>query len=574
MIEYLTLFNTPYEQYLRNIEAHQTHAGYFSIDKKGRKVDSSIKRGSDESDDISAYDLILKDKEKLLSFGNPVRFIFSHSALREGWDNPNVFQICTLKHGGSSPTQKRQEVGRGLRLCVNQNGDRMDADTLGGQVQQINQLTVIASDGYKDFVADLQQGIRDDLYERPTKATAEYFIGKTLRIDGNDITVSDEQGRDIYRYLVRNDYIDDDDHVTDGYRAELANGVLASLPESCKDISEGVYALIQSVFDEHALDNMISNGRETKIQENALNDNFYKKEFQALWNYINHKYAYTVEFDSEELIQKAITHIDEKMFVAKLQYTVTTGEQGSDWNTEKLKSGDGFVAEKSRTFTLMRTEGTLVKYDLVGKVAEGAKLTRRSAARILSGIKPYTFAMFKNNPEEFIVKAIRLINEQKAAMIVEQITYNKAEGSYDANIFTAEKNTDFSRAYRAKKNVQDYVFADGYARNGQSVERRFAEDMDLADEVCVYTKLPKGFSIPTPVGNYSPDWAIAFHKGTVKHIFFIAETKGTMETFNLKAIEKAKIDCAKKLFKSLSGADVVYDSVDSYHHLLDIMESL
>ena len=412
------------------------------------------------------------------------------------------------------------------------------------------------------------------MYERPTKATAEYFIGKTLRIDGNDITVSDEQGRDIYRYLVRNDYIDDDDHVTDGYRAELANGVLASLPESCKDISEGVYALIQSVFDEHALDNMISNGRETKIQENALNDNFYKKEFQALWNYINHKYAYTVEFDSEELIQKAITHIDEKMFVAKLQYTVTTGEQGSDWNTEKLKSGDGFVAEKSRTFTLMRTEGTLVKYDLVGKVAEGAKLTRRSAARILSGIKPYTFAMFKNNPEEFIVKAIRLINEQKAAMIVEQITYNKAEGSYDANIFTAEKNTDFSRAYRAKKNVQDYVFADGYARNGQSVERRFAEDMDLADEVCVYAKLPKGFSIPTPVGNYSPDWAIAFHKGTVKHIFFIAETKGTMETFNLKAIEKAKIDCAKKLFKSLSGADVVYDSVDSYQHLLDIMESL
>ncbi len=572
--EYLTLFNTPYEQYLRNIEAHQTHAGYFSIDKKGCKVDSSTKRGSDESDDISAYDLILKDKEKLLSFGNPVRFIFSHSALREGWDNPNVFQICTLKHGGSSPTQKRQEVGRGLRLCVNQNGDRMDADTLGGQVQQINQLTVIASDGYKDFVADLQQGIRDDLYERPTKATAEYFIGKTLRIGGNDITVSDKQGRDIYRYLVRNDYVDDDDHVTDRYRADLANGVLASLPESCKDISEGVHILIQSVFDEHVLDGMISNGHETKIQENALNDNFYRKEFQTLWNYINHKYAYTVEFDSEELIRKAIAHIDEKMFVAKLQYTVTTGEQGSDWNTEKLKSGDGFVAEKSRTFTLTRTEGTLVKYDLVGKVAEGAKLTRRSAARILSDIKPYTFAMFKNNPEEFIVKAIRLINEQKAAMIVEQITYNKTEGSYDANIFTAEKNTDFSRAYRAKKNVQDYVFADGYARDGQSVERRFAEDMDLADEVCVYAKLPKGFSIPTPVGNYSPDWAIAFHKGTVKHIFFIAETKGTMETLNLKPIEKAKIDCARKLFKSLSGSDVVYDSVDSYHHLLDIMESL
>lgn len=572
--EYLTLFNTPYEKYLRSIDVHGTHAGYFSIDKKGHKVDSTIKRGSDESDDISAYDLILKDKERLLSFNNPVRFIFSHSALREGWDNPNVFQICTLKHGGSSPTQKRQEVGRGLRLCVDQNGNRMDSDTLGSQVQQINQLTVIASDGYKEFVSDLQKGIRDDLYERPTKATPEYFIGKTLVIDGNSITVSDKQGRDIYRYLIKNDYIDGEDHVTEQYRADSANGVLAPVPDSCADISDGVHALIRSIFDEHALDDMISNGHDTKIEENALNDNFYKKEFQALWNYINHKYAYTVEFDSEELIRKAIAHIDDKMFVAKLQYTVTTGEQERDWSFDQLKSGDGFMAEKSRTYTLERAEGSAVKYDLVGKIAEGAKLTRRSAARILAGIRPYTFAMFKNNPEEFITKAIRLIGEQKATMIVEQIAYNQIEGTYDSAIFTAEKNTDFSRAYRAKKNVQDYVFADGYAKDGRSVERKFAEDMDLADEVCVYAKLPKGFSIPTPVGNYSPDWAVAFHKGTVKHIFFIAETKGTMETLNLKPIEKAKIDCARKLFSSLSTADVVYDSVDSYQHLLDIMEKL
>ena len=572
--EYLTLFNTPYEQYLRSIEVCQTHAGYFSVDKKGRKVNSSLKRGSDESDDISAYDLILKDKERLLSFSNPVRFIFSHSALREGWDNPNVFQICTLKHGGSSPTQKRQEVGRGLRLCVNQNGERMDADTLGNLVQQINQLTVIASDGYKDFVADLQKGIREDLYERPTKASPDYFIGKTIVVAGNDVTVTEKQGRDIYRYLIKNDYIDEDDHVTEQYRADLANGVLAAVPDSCLPIAEGIHALIQSIFDEHALDDMIGNGHGTKIPENALNDNFYKKEFQTLWNYINHKYAYAVEFDSGELIRKAITHINEKMFVAKLQYTVITGEQGKDLDSEKLKSGTGFVAEKSKTFTLERSESSLVKYDLVGKIAEGARLTRKSVVKILTGIHPYTFAMFRNNPEEFITKAIRLINEQKATMIVEQITYNQTDGRYDSAIFTAEKNTDFSRAYRSKKNVQDYVFTDGYAKNGRSVERRFAEDMDLAEDVCVYAKLPKGFSIPTPVGNYSPDWAIAFHKGTAKHIFFIAETKGTMETLNLKPIEKAKIDCAKKLFSTLSTADVVYDSVDSYQHLLDIMENL
>lgn len=570
--EYLTLYNTPYEQYLRSIEVYQTHAGYFSIDKKGRKVDSSLKRGSDESDDISAYDLILKDKERLLSFSNPVRFIFSHSALREGWDNPNVFQICTLKHGGSSPTQKRQEVGRGLRLCVNQNGERMDADTLGSQVQQVNQLTVIASDGYRDFVADLQRGIREDLYDRPTKATKEYFTGKTIVINGSDVTVTEKQASDIYRYLIKNDYIDEDDHVTDKYRADLENGTLVPVPESCVDITESVHVLIQSVFDEHIFDDMFHNGHDTKIQENALNDNFYKKEFQTLWNYINHKYAYTVEFDSEELIRKAIAHIDDKMFVAKLQYTVTTGEQGQDWDSEQLKGGTGFVAGHSKTFTLERTAGSSVRYDLIGKVAEGTKLTRRSVASILTGIRPHIFAMFRNNPEEFITKAIRLINEQKATMIVEKISYNQIDGTYDSTIFTAEKNSDFSRAYRAKKNVQDYVFADGYARDGRSIERELAENMDLADEVCVYAKLPRGFSIPTPVGSYSPDWAVAFYSGTVKHIFFVAETKGTMETLNLKPIEKAKIDCARKLFESLSNTGIVYDVITNYQDLLNIME--
>ena len=201
-------------------------------------------------------------------------------------------------------------------------------------------------------------------------------------------------------------------------------------------------------------------------------------------------------------------------------------------------------------------------------------MTRRSVARILDGVDPTKFAMFQNNPEEFITKAIHLINEQKATMIVEQITYSRTEGTYDSTIFTVEKNSDFSKAYRSKKNVQDYVFTDGYAKDGKSVECRMAEDMDLAEEVCVYAELPRGFSIPTPVGNYSPDWAIAFNKGTVKHIFFIAETKGTMETLNLKPIEQAKISCAKKLFASLSTEDVVYHDVDSYQSLLNIMESL
>ena len=570
--EYLTLFNTPYEQYLRSIDVHSTHAGYFSIDKKGHKSDPSLKRGSDISDDESAYELILKDKEKLLSLDNPVRFIFSHSALREGWDNPNVFQICTLKHGGDSTTNKRQEVGRGLRICVNQSGDRMDEHVLGSEVQQVNKLTVIASDGYKDFVSSLQKEIKDDLYERPTKATPEYFQGKRLKIGDDVITVTSDQAHTIYFYLAKNDYIDEDGHVTDKYRADTENKTLALLPDKVRDIAEGVHALVQGIFDEHALDGMIENGNVTKVQENALNDNFYKKEFQTLWNYINHKWSYTVHFDSDELIQKSIQHIDDKLFVAKLQYTVTKGIQGEDWSADTVKSGSGFTAEKSHTYNLERGETSQVRYDLIGKIGAGTHLTRRTVTAILKGISPLKFAMYVNNPEEFISKVSRLINEEKATMIVDDITYNKTDGTYDSEIFTAEKNKDFSKAYLAKKNVQDYVFADGTAE--KSIERKFAEDMDLDDKVVVYAKLPRGFQIPTPVGNYAPDWAIAFQKGTVKHIYFVAETKGSMDSMDLRPIEQAKIKCAKKLFNEISTDDVIYGQVDSYQNLLSMMNAI
>lgn len=572
--DYLTLFtDEPYQKYLRSIEASDTHAGYFSIDKKGRMVDSSTRRGSDESDDISAYDLILKRKEILLSFDNPVRFIFSHSALREGWDNPNVFQICTLKHGGISPTQKRQEVGRGLRLCVDQRGERMDAERCGATVHSLNVLTVIASEGYSSFVSGLQTGIKEALYDRPSKATAEYFIGKTIMVGEQPVLIDAKQARDIYRYLLKNDYIDDDDNITPDYRADLDGGLLAALPESLAPMADGVHALVQSVFDPSVLAAMVQDANQTRITENELNENFAKEEFQQLWSYINHKYAYTVEFDSGELIQKAIAHINDKMFVTRLQYTVTTGEQNRDMDANAIQRGDGFDRTQTRTDTLDLAETSQIKYDLIGKIAEGTTLTRRTVAAVLSGIQPYVFAMFKHNPEEFITKAIKLIKEQKATMIVEHITYDQLEEVYDCKIFTAEKSGgDYARAYRARKSIQDYVFTDGTAE--RSVEWRFAEDMDHAAEVCVYAKLPKGFHIPTPVGNYSPDWAIAFNEGSVKHIFFVAETKGTMDTLQLKPIEQAKIACAKRLFNTASTSRVKYHDVDSYQSLLNIMGKL
>lgn len=569
---YITLFDTPYQKYLKSIEVEDTHKGYFSIDKKGRAVNSSIKRGSDFSDDISAYDLILKNKERLLSFAEPTRFIFSHSALREGWDNPNVFQICTLKHSDST-TMKRQEVGRGLRLCVNQDGFRIDEQSLGKDlVHKVNKLTVIASESYKEFVTDLQRQIKEVLYDRPTKASKEYFVGKTVQVDGIPQKISDRQATAIYRYLLKNNYIDDNEHITDQYRADLDNNALAPLADELKPISEGIHKLIQSIFNDKILEDMIGNGNETTVPSNDLNENFAKKEFQTLWNYINHKYAYTVDFDSVELIRKSIEQIDRELFVSQLQYTVSKSEQRDVMDVNMVRESNSFYEAKSSTTTLKHSETSQIKYDLIGKIAEGTVLTRKTVAAILQGISPIKFAMFKYNPEEFITKVIRLIKEQKATMIVEHISYDQIEGTYDSSIFTAEKHASFDKAYRAEKHIQDYVFTDGTAE--KSVERKFAEELDGAKEVCVYAKLPKGFAIPTPVGSYSPDWAIAFYEGTVKHIYFIAETKGTMESLELRPIEKAKISCARKLFNEISTENVVYHDVDSYQSLLNIMNSI
>ena len=573
--EHLSLFDTSYQKYLRSTidNISKIHKGYFSIDKKtGRSVNSTLKKGSEFSDDISAYDLILKNKERLLSFEEPTRFIFSHSALREGWDNPNVFQICTLKHSDSQ-TAKRQEVGRGLRLCVNQAGNRMDAETCGETVHDINVLTVIASESYKTFVTDLQSDIKTMLYDRPLAATSEYFTGKIILVDGQQTTIDAKTANTIEFYLIANGYIDMDRKVTDKYRNDLAAGMLAPLPQDIAPMTEGVHKLVQAVFDESVLKDMITDGHETKVKDNPLNDNFYKKEFQTLWNYINHKYAYTVEFDSEELIRKAIAHIDDRLVVSQLQYTTSIGQQKSQMNEHEVERGDSFKTAKTRTQTLSHAETSRVKYDLIGKVAEGTTLTRRTVARILSGLATGKIEYFKHNPEEFISKVTKLINEQKATMIVDHISYDQTSGNYDSAIFTAEKSSQgFDKAFLAKKAIQDYVFTDGTAE--KSKERQFAENLDAADEVCVYAKLPKGFHIPTPVGNYSPDWAIAFNEGAVKHIYFIAETKGTMDSLNLRPIEQAKISCAKKLFNEISTSNVKYHDVDSYQSLLAIMNKI
>ena len=561
--ENLTLFEDDYQKYLRRFAAAQVHNGYFSIDKKGHSIDSEVKRGKDTSDDISAYDLILKNKERLLSFDEPTRFIFSHSALREGWDNPNVFQICTLRHANSS-TAKRQEVGRGLRICVDNDGNRMDKERLGDAVHDTNKLTVIANENYSSFVDALQKETKDTLRERPTQATVDYFKGVTVKVGEEKHTISEQEAASIVTYLFENDYIDEKGNILQDYHVDMEKGTLAPMSKKLQPIEEQVHKLIQSIFDPAALEDMVedANGKAEVVNE-RLNDNAEKKEFKALWNEINHRYVYTVHYDSEELIQKAIAAINSDLNVTQLKYIVTTGIQGDD--------DLDFTGEQSTRTKEMRDVSTSnVPYDLVGDIAKAATLTRRTVTRILKGIQRSKLYMFKNNPEEFIRKVSHIIREQKATMIVEHISYNRTENQYDSDIFTKEKSRQtVDKAYPAQKHILDYVFPDSQG------EREFAEDLDKAEEVCVYAKLPRSFQIPTPVGNYAPDWAIAFNDNMgVKHVFFIAETKGSMDSMQINKIEDAKIDCAKKLFNNLSTSHVRYHEVDSYQKLLDVMKSM
>jgi len=554
----------PYREYLSGIDAASTHTGYFSVDRKSRRLrDPAVRARAVDSDDADAYDLILRDKERLLSFAEPTRFIFSHSALREGWDNPNVFVMCMLKHSDNT-ISRRQEVGRGLRLCVDQYGNRVDNPEV---VHDINVLTVVASESYSDFVAGLQREMVEALSSRPQQATEAYFTGKILATDQGPLEVTAAMAKQIYRYLVRHDYTDDDDRITGAYHQARAAGRLARLPEALQPCAEAVFELIDSVFSEAQLP-QVGDGR--RLRNNRLNSNFTRKEFQELWARINRRAVYRVDFDSAELIEKCVAALNRELHVTPLRYTLQTGMQQDGLTDDRLKQNDGFALQETES-TDATAIHTGVKYDPVGRIAENTRLTRRTVAAILAGLEAGIFAQFRQNPEQFITGASRIISEQKASMVIERLTYEPLDESYDTDIFTAgQAGQDFSRATgKLRKHVYDYAIVDS------EVERRFVQDLDAASEVVVYAKLPRGFLIPTPVGDYNPDWAISFREGKVRHIYFVAETKGSMTSMKLHAIEAKKIDCARRFFdginRHIANDRVRYDLVDSFDRLMEIL---
>ena len=554
-----------YMKYLAAIPADKTHAGYFSIDKKGHMINSKVARKETTSDDVSAYELIMKNKELLLDRDpkkSPVRFIFSHSALREGWDNPNVFQICTLKQS-SSDVRKRQEVGRGLRLCVNQDGERMDTNALGNDVHNVNVLTVIASESYDSFAKGLQTEMADAVADRPRAVTVDLFVGKVIKDDkGNEQVIDQDTASAIHYDMIVNGYIDRKGVLTDKYYEDKANGEV-KVAEEVADSAASVIEIVDSIYDARSMqpENARSNNVELQVDEDKL----AMPEFKALWSKINSKSVYVVDFDTDELIRKSIDSLDDKLRVSKIYFRVESGAMDTIKSKEELVAGASFAKEESASYGVTITANSNVKYDLIGKLVDETGLTRKAIIAILQGIQPHVFNQFKDNPEEFIVKVAALINDEKATAIIEHITYDVLDEHYGMDVFTDPtiKGKLGVNAMKAKKHLYDHIVYDS------SNERDFATDLDTNTDVAVYVKLPDGFYISTPVGHYNPDWAIAFYEGKVKHIYFVAETKGSMSSMQLRLIEESKIHCAREHFKAISNGNVVYDVVDSYKSLLE-----
>lgn len=558
----------PYIRYLEQIEASQTHAGYFSIDKKGKMVDcKKLNKKEQTSNEAEDYELIMKNKELLLNRDpkkSPVRFIFSHSALREGWDNPNVFQICTLKQS-SSEVRKRQEVGRGLRLCVDQEGARMDTSVLGEDIHEVNVLTVIASESYDSFAKGLQSELAEAVGNRPAAVTPELFKGKLLvDSDGNEQVADEKLARVIYNNLIRNDYVDDSGKLTDRFYEDKKSGTLL-FSDNTAEFKDSIVKLLGSIYDPRVMQPENARGKnvEQKVDPNKL----AMPEFKALWEKINSKSVYVVNFDQDELVHRSIDSLNKNLRVSRIFFNVERGEMREIRSKDALVEGTAFSKSKNDTRKAQIHANRGVTYDLIGKLVEETGLTRKAVVQILTGIQTATFEQFRENPEEFIQKTARLINNEKATVIVNHITYQILDEKYDTDIFTDPrlKGQLNVNARKSSRHLFDHVVYDS------KTEREFSESLDNSPEVAVYVKLPGKFYISTPVGRYNPDWAIAFREGHVKHIYFVAETKGAMDSMELRKIEEAKISCARAHFRAISGQNVTYEVVDSYQKLLEIV---
>lgn len=554
------LFNIDYNKYLERDAVETIHTWYFSIDKKWHFINSKETREW-WSDDVSAYDLIMKNKERLLDLNEPTRFIFSHSALREWWDNPNIFQICTLKESVST-ISKRQEIWRGLRICVDKNWYRQDESVLWREFFDINTLTVIASESYDSFSKQLQKEVLESLSDRPTKLKASVLVWRILK---NEVwekkEISEELAMDIITDMRIKWYLDKDYTITEQLINDIEDNkfeILDELKDYTSDFASIMYKIYSTANYKAAMEAI------TNVPHHLdPNENFKKKEFQDLWWKIKFKTSYEVDFDSEELIKKSISAINGHLNVKEVLIKIVTWKQDEELSEEKLKELWFFGKKAKQQF--IKTANVLwnTKYDLIWEVAKNTNLTRKTVTAIMQWIREDKFKQFWINPEDFIRQASELINNEKATTLIDGITYLKTWEVYWNEIFTIN-NFSWSlkeNILEVKKHIYDYVKTDS------NIERKFANDLE-SWEISVYAKLPSWFFIPTPIGKYNPDWAIVMQKKGVKYIYFIAETKWSLSSLQLREVEKLKIWYAKKHFEALNIQDLKYDVIESYDDLI------
>lgn len=545
--------NQEYKKFLQKTVAATSHNGYFSKDKKGKLINTN----GQSLADMTTYDLIMKNKKRLLSFDEPTRFIFSHSALKEGWDNQNVFQICVLKNTDNN-TRRRQELGRGMRLCVNDNGTRMDEAEVGDKVHEINVLTVVAPESYSEYAKGLQSEYAETVQYRPKKVDVNLFLNKQVMKDGELHTITEKDAQEIVWHMIVQQYVDPAGKLTQKYHDDIEAGTFKApegyATDQIVDVIKNIYRPIE-----------ILNAGKRKVHKIRNEDNFNKQEFKELWSRINKKSFYTVDFKTDDLVKKAINALDQHLHVTPLVVAVSQAKIKKISDNAEF---DTFPEEVNREdLSVIETN---LNFDLIGEIAKGTSLTRSAVADILTGIEPNTFAKFKAKPQEFIDNAIEIINTCKATTVIEGIEYKATNDEFSTDIFTKNDLVLADKAFETPKhNIYNYVVTDS------NVERKIAKELEAENDVCVYAKLPSDFYIFTPMGKYNPDWAIACKQGDVKRVYFVAETKGVHSELdvNLAEMAKAKASCAKKHFATICGDNnIKYGIIENYEDLTKLLK--
>lgn len=543
-------------------EASLVHKGYFSTDKKPKKSNSkekfeAFKDSTERSNDEDTYNLIMRDKETLLSFGNEavhkVRFIFSHSALKEGWDNPNVFQICTLKEAGASEIRRRQEIGRGLRLAVNQQGERVYGF-------DVNRLTVMASESYEDFVDGLQKEMEKDTGITFGQLQTHSFSNVVVQMVNNEqILLGQEKSEQLFNHFLLMQYIDTKGKIQDKLKTDLKNGTVNFGQDFDTVVSNQINNILQQTAGK--LEVKRAEKKHTVLVKEAILNN---PEFKQLWERIKYKTTYSVQFESQKLIEACSKQISDKLIVSggRLIYNKV--------NIDVTKGGL-IVAEEKEEYGRI-TEEVSVLPDIVTYLQNETQLTRKSIVTILQHCTNLHF--FKINPQKFIEGCIDIINEQMRLHIVDGIVYKKIGDNafYSQELFKQEELTGYlkSNMIASTKSPYEYVVFDS------GIESELAKEFEKNSHVKVYAKLPRWFTIDTPLGNYNPDWAVLFEMQGEEKLYFVVESKGTLGFEFLRPAEQGKIQCGKKHFKELaesSNSKIQFEHISSMEDFMNVAMS-